>query len=118
MQSLALTQHLEHLEMRYQLRERENVIGFLEQHAFLLPVLVELNAPIQRYFPGAVCALEVFHDPDSPDHAQLLVAIGTPLPADEALNRLDELDANWWHANRQRTQRKLVIDTEFQRHEL
>lgn len=113
MQSLTIPHLLQKLETLYLFREREDILGFLEQNPFLVPLLIEGNEVVQRYFPDAKSALEIIHDPDSPDHAQLLLTIGTPAPVEEALARLDEFDAAWWHANRHRTQRKLVIDTEL-----
>lgn len=118
MQSTPLTHDLKSLEALYYLRGSAEIAVFLEKYGFLIPILLEAYPQIQAHFPDAVCALEVFVDPDSPGHQDLLLTISTTLDVDQAFATLKQFDKAWWVANMDRAQGYLIIDIEFQPHEL
>jgi len=57
---------------------------------------VEAYGKIREYFPSAKLILEVVADPEADKEKELVIFIRTNLPPDEALDRLELLDRNWW----------------------
>jgi hypothetical protein len=73
------------------------VSRFLAGHPDLLPLLDQLVLAVRRHVgQEAPIALEVFRDPEATGHEELCAAIGTTLPADDALRRLSDFDEEWW----------------------
>ncbi|MHB8627076.1 MAG: hypothetical protein ACYDBJ_16265 [Aggregatilineales bacterium] len=83
------------LEQWYTIRD-EQVKPFIEQHSFLLPILIEAPAKIAECFPDASLALEVFTDFDGDDGPELVVYVAMNLSPEEAVKTLYELDDAWW----------------------
>lgn len=102
------------LERQYIFRHREEVIGFLERHPFLVPLLLEAYNKIDTYFPGyPQVFLEVITDPEEPDDIQLIASIKINLLPDEALEKLDAFDREWWLRSMDRARGELCIHVEF-----
>ena len=102
------------LEQQYIFRDRNGVIGFLENHKFLIPLLLEAYSKIRLYFteyPEVV--LEVVTDPDVPNDNQLVASIKTNLSPNEALEKLDSFDSKWWLQSMDRARGELCISVEF-----
>ena len=102
------------LEQQYIFRDRAEVIGFLENHSFLIPLLLEAYSRIGLYFPEyPEVILEVVTDPEVPDDNQLVASIKTNLSPNEALEKLDSFDSKWWLQSMDRARGELCINVEF-----
>lgn len=86
---------IEALEQLYTFRGRTEVLQFLEQYPFLVPVLLEAPEKIRHYFPDSQLFLEVSIDPEIIDYVQLVLSILMKLDPDEAVDRLHQLDKDW-----------------------
>lgn len=103
------------LEQLYILKNPDVVLAYLETEPFLVPLLIEVRQQIRRYFADSSAVLEVFdYQDDTIAERQLYLSIMTQLPVDEALDRLNQFDTNWWLDKARRTQRKVSIDVDFQ----
>jgi hypothetical protein len=109
---------LSSIEALYTFREREDVLNFLDNNSFLIPLLIETQAKIETYFPQALLFLEVFADPDSMDDVKLVLLISTNLAPRDAVVTLRRLDKEWWIKELDRGHQKLVIEVESQVNEL
>jgi hypothetical protein len=102
------------VERLYTFRRQAKVSQFLEEFPFLVPLLVEAYSKFGHYFgPYPRAFLEIVTDPEAPDDHELFALIYTSLTPDEALDRLDRFDRDWWLDASQTTQGKLCIDVEF-----
>lgn len=102
------------LERFYTFRERSNVLGFLDRYPFLVPLLLEAYGKIGEYFPCSRIFLEVVTDPDAVGDSQLLVFIATDFDPDEADDKFERFDEDWWLDALDLTQGMLCINLEFQ----
>ncbi|MEB3179946.1 MAG: hypothetical protein VKL59_13045 [Nostocaceae cyanobacterium] len=87
---------IETLEQLYRLRSRSEVLEFINKYPFLLPVLLEAPEKIRQYFPDSQLFLEVDTDAEIPDWVHLVLSILMNLEPDEAVDRLHELDKDWF----------------------
>jgi len=97
----------------YELRNRREILQFLGANTHLLSMLIEARQQIANYFPGSSLALEVTTDPEALDTEQLIAIIITSVSADEAFERLEQLDRGWWLGVIRQAQGKLSISVEF-----
>lgn len=100
---------IESLERLYTFREPTEVLQFLEQYSFLVPLLLNAHKTIRKYFPDSPLFLEYVTDPEI-DDPQLVVFIATNLEPEEALDRLDEFDDDWYNDNSNRDQGKMYFN--------
>jgi len=113
-QIVATEPALQSLRQLYIFRRPEEVYGFLKTHPLLIPLLLEAHNKIVQYFgPSPEVVLEVVTDPEAMDDRELFAFIRTGLPPDEALNKLDRLDKEWWLDEADRAEGELCIDVEF-----
>lgn len=99
----------------YDFAERDEVVRFLGSHPFLAPLLIEARLKIAEVFGHASrVVLEVITDPEAPADRQLFAFVQTDLPPDEALQKLNQLDQEWWLDKLDEAQGKLCIHVEFQ----
>lgn len=99
---------IESLERLYTSREQTEVLQFIEQYPFLVPLLLEIHPHIRHHFPDSPLFLEYVPDPEI-DDPQLVVYIVTGLEPEEALDRLDLFD-EWWEEVENRGQGKMFIN--------
>ena len=104
---------LERLGSIYAFRPRAEVAWFIRNAPFLVGVLVKAAAVIPKYFGRCLLALEVFADPEEYADQRLTVYIITTMPADKALEALDQLDRDWWLETSSMAMGKLSINLEF-----
>ena len=97
----------------YTFRKPSEVSDFLSDNVYLVPLLVEAYGKIREYFPSAKLILEVVADPEADKEKELVIFICTNLPPDEALDRLELLDRNWWLDASLDSIEKLCIHVEF-----
>jgi hypothetical protein len=105
---------LETLKRIYTFQSGPEVVKFLNAEANLVPLLKEAYDEIRKYFPSAVLILDILIDPEATDEKELAILIRTSLHPDEALDRLDLLDEEWWLDASLDTGEKLSIHLEFE----
>lgn len=112
---------LQSIEQLYTFIERDGVFQFLEDHDFLAPLLLEAHDRIDDYFPSSHLFLSVVVDPEAvltDDAASnvdtLVLSIATRLDPIAAMEKLDQLDHNWWLDALPQAQGKLCINLGFQ----
>ena len=107
-------QEIERLQEIYSFRQKEDVAEFLESHPYLVPLLFEAYPQIEKHFGShARVFLEVVTDPEATADRELYALIGTRLPPEAALEKLERFDKEWWSAAMDRAQCKLCIDVGF-----
>ena len=104
---------LDEIERSFAVRNEPDVIGFLGEHAFLVPLLRESYDRINAYFPAAQPTLEIVADPDGADDSQLVIFVPTKLEPQEAMAHLERFDENWWLDALDQARGKLCITLEF-----
>ena len=85
-----------YLEKLYTWREKIEVLEFLENYQFLIPILLEAPDKICHYFPEAQLFLECVTDPEGIDDDMLELAICMNLDPDEAVDKLNKFQDDWW----------------------
>jgi hypothetical protein len=101
------------LEAAYDLVNREEVLDFLAQHSFLIPILIEASRQIPGYFPSDISlALELLVGPEDPEDRSLFLAVRTRQNSADALASLDRLDEEWWVEQSYQTDGALTITIE------
>lgn len=83
---------IETLERLYTLRDKPEIVQFINQHPFLLPVLLEAPDKIRIHFPDSPLFLQVDRDPENSNDVDLVVSILIDLDPDDAVYRLNQLD--------------------------
>jgi len=110
----ASRQEIERLQEIYSFRRKEEVAGFLENHPYLVPLLLEAYPQIERHFSGhPVVFLEVITDPEADDDRELYAFIGTRLPPEGALDKLDKFDKDWWLRALEKAKGNLCIHVKY-----
>lgn len=101
---------IESLENLYDFRQKTEVLDFLEKHPFLIPLLLEAHPHIRQHFPDAPLFLQYITDPEI-DYPQLAVYIDRPeeLNAEEAIDKLENIDDDWWIDAEPKSQGKMFI---------
>jgi hypothetical protein len=84
------------LETMYEFRDREEIINYLNKHAFLLDILEEAPAKIHTVFPAAPLALEYIHDFENVANSRLSLYIKSSYDVEDALNHMETLQTSWW----------------------
>lgn len=90
---------IETLEQLYTFRGRTEVLAFLDKYPFLVPILLEAPEKICYYFPDSQLFLEVVPDAEIIDWIQLVLSILINIDPYEAVNKLHQLDLEWWLKN-------------------
>lgn len=104
---------IELLNRWYTLRERAEVLWFLERYPFLVSLLLEAYGKIGDYFPYSQMFLEVVTDPEAINDHQLVIFIATNFDPDEADDRFERFDEDWWLDALDWAQGMLCINLEF-----
>ena len=111
---LATRQEIAWLNEIFAFRRQPQVAKFLRDHPFLAPLLSEAYLEIEKHFgPSPSVFLEVVTDPEATDDHMLYALIGTRLPPEDALERLDRLDEDWWLGSLDRARNSLCIHVEY-----
>jgi hypothetical protein len=84
------------LEQLYTLRKADEVLKYIGENPFLIPLLKSAPEHIRQYFPGAPLTLELFVDFDNLSYRHLIIYIGTKYNADESLEHLYSLEEALW----------------------
>ncbi len=108
------TSDLRKLEQRYIFRNRSEVMDFAVNNSFLLQPLHEAWDQIRNYFGESVQAvLEVVADPEFFEDQELVIFIRTDLSPDEAFEKMEQMDDEWWLDVPATVRKNLCIDVEF-----
>ena len=99
----------------YEFRDGISVRQFIREHSFLIDLLEEAPAKIQRHFgPNPKVSLEVVADPESTEEDLELVAfVRTGMPVEQALGALHKLDEEWGLSAMTRAKGIFTIDVEY-----
>ncbi len=87
---------IEALKKLYKFRGKTEVLGLIEQYPFLLGLLLKAPDQIRHYFPDSQLSIEVIADPEGFDDPMLELAICINIDPDEAVDRLNLFQDNWW----------------------
>lgn len=79
----------------YYVQSPNEVRRFLAAHDFLVLFLIEAIEPLRQYFSGHALSLSVQTDPDTRTK-NLLLSIDIQDDPDQVMQRLDQMDAEWW----------------------
>lgn len=90
---------IELLEQLYTFRGRTEILQFLDQYPFLVRVLLEAPEKIRQYFPNYELFLEVIPDPEIIDYVLLVLSIVINLDPNDAVDRLNQMNLDWWLKN-------------------
>jgi len=85
---------LARLEALYTFRDRDTVTGWLDRYPFLVPLLLDAQPHLRKYFPDEPIFLQVEFDPEEAELTHLGAYIATDL--DESIERLDRFGVDWW----------------------
>jgi hypothetical protein len=108
-----LPSSLDTINDQFDVADELAVRGYLDEHQFLVPLLVEAHQRIPRYFPDqARIRLQLLPDRDDGDHVDLFALIQTGLPEDQALALLDRFDEERWLEATIQRRGRLTIDVE------
>jgi hypothetical protein len=98
----------------YQLRDDRSVNDFIRENPFLIELLFESNQKIKEHFGSDVqVILELLVDPEAGDYRELFALVLTELKPEEALERLEKLDNEWWLEASSLAKGLLNIDVEY-----
>lgn len=105
---------IESLEKLYTFRVRTKVLQVLQKYSFLVTTLQSVPDNIRNYFPDSQLFLEVVTDPEITDYLQLFILIATNIEPDEAMDRLDKFENDWWLHTPYEVRSLVCIDVEYQ----
>jgi hypothetical protein len=88
--------YITQIEERFALDNRGAVWQFLYTHPDLAPILIQAHDLAQAHAPGTQLSLRVIQEPEEPGWSQLLAAVRTSLPTDQALALLGRLADEWF----------------------
>lgn len=100
------------LEQLYTFRDPAIVHLFLHQHPHLISLLLEAISHIRKYFPDQQTFLEVISNPEAVSSQLVAIIVETSSP-DEAFERLERFDNEWWISAVGRAKGKLCVNVEF-----
>ena len=104
----------ETIAQNFILRQPSHILEFIDSHPFLESLLLETYRAVSKHFgPSPRIALELMHDPEVPDASELIAFIQTHLSPDEVLEKLDQLEEDWWLDALERAGQEFSINLEF-----
>jgi hypothetical protein len=80
----------------YCIIDSPEVSDFLDKHQELFSIILEAETQIRKYFLNDRLSLKIVTDPEIANWKNLMITIHTKLNADQALDRLKQLDNDWW----------------------
>ena len=87
---------LDRVRAVYDFADEDEVTARLEEHPFLVPLLLEARGRLSAHFgPEAPVRIDLAFDPTGEDRS-LFARVVTDLPPREALDRLNAFAEEWW----------------------
>jgi len=105
-------QDFDSLKNIYNLRNPEQIQEYLMSNYFIIPTLKECPNHIKDYFPHEELFLEILYDLSDNENS-LMIYIATDRNVEEATERLESFDKEWWLDNSFEILGDLLIDVEF-----
>lgn len=93
--NLRIQRQIECLKEDYIFEKPKKIIQFLLSHKDLIEILLEARGYIRQIFGNVPLYLEFHRDPEE-DFECIFLIIKTTLPIEEALDRLDRFDKEYW----------------------
>jgi len=84
------------LSRMYALSKYSKLFRFFDENQYLIPVVIEAHRELKKRFPSEKLLLEVVSDPEAGGCDELFAYILTSLPVEDALQRLNDLDEQWF----------------------
>lgn len=85
------------LSTLYTFKEPDQVKRFLSSNNTLRGMLSIIYSKIRKEFPSEKITLELFSDSSLSGEKDIVVSVSTPLPVDEAIERLDKVEDTRWN---------------------
>lgn len=101
---------LEKLEQIYTFREREEVLKFLNEHPFLVPVLLEAPEKIKPFFGEAALYLDINLDPEDDFFDAIVLGVATKYSWEQAMVRREQLVDSWVLSQPLKVRNNLLIN--------
>ena len=102
---------IEKIQHLYTFQDREpgEVLQFIENYPFLIPLLLEAPEKIREFFPDAFLKLKVDIDPESysKESNELVLLIKSDIDPEESVDILEQLDDRWWNDVEHLSQHKM-----------
>lgn len=98
------------LELFYTFRSSASVEIFLGNYPFLAKMLIDLRGQLEHFFPESNLVLDISADPEA---EYLVVYVVMHTTAQEALERLERFDDEYWLDHYHQAQGKLIVNVEF-----
>lgn len=89
-------QLLSRLGRMYTLSNSSKLLRFFDENRYLINVVIEAHEELRKRFPSEELLLEVVSDPEADSCDELFAYILTSLPVEDALQRLNDLDDQWF----------------------
>lgn len=97
------------LQSLYEFRNPVAVRAFVDDHPYLVPVLLEAYTAIQQYLPASRMVLDTFIDREEGVQSQLVLTVVMDVPVEEVTTRLVAFDEGWWLEKSRTTHDRLTI---------
>lgn len=111
---LELSDRIKGLEKLFSFRNLTAIIHFLDEHPFLIGLLQEAYTAIEQSFgPDPQVKLEVVADPEVAGFVKMFGYIVSGLTPEEAGERLQQFDHDWFLKQLPRMKGLLNFDVEF-----
>jgi hypothetical protein len=94
------------LSSMYMIRSGGKVRDFLENNKYLTPLVSEAYPELQKHFPYSTIFMDV-------DQGILVISVGTTLSPEDANEKLNGFDEEWWLNVCVKSQARLCITVEF-----
>jgi uncharacterized protein YuzE len=105
---------IEQLGQKYRIEDYPEVLSYLIANPFLIGILLEAPGKVGGHFgPDTPLDLEIFTDPEDEDSQELFVLIHADLTPEQALQRLANLDREWWLETSALTRCRLNLDIRY-----
>jgi hypothetical protein len=101
------------LNKKYDFRPKEKVRSFLIKYPFLIKILDDAFIEIRKAFPNDPLHLEFYRDPENFRFTQLFIVIMSDGEPVETLQKLSQLEDDWWMDNINRAKNKLSITVSY-----
>jgi hypothetical protein len=73
----------------YRMEGEKKILDFLENRKDSIHMLFDIHKRLQKYFPNSPISMKALQN-------DLIISIGTTFNPDEAIDRLDRFDDDWW----------------------
>lgn len=98
----------------YQIEDIKGIVSLLAQFPELLPSIKEAQEEIPKYFGSSPVKLEITGDYECFDpYGLLYLSIQVDAPPQEALNKLNSLQSNWFLKKNSDILNRMILDVEF-----